>query len=314
MNLTIKRQGFFYLLGSILFRIRKFKLHQKILKEGFYLQKAYFEGVYIYFYINFKKNPDLRKKNLILLHGFLDNSFTFRKILFFLKNDYNVFILDLPGHGNSKVPYIRELWQINALARYLYRFVFEYLQISQPIFLTHSMGGFLVFHMLRYAKKRKEYPKKFNCNLIAIAPGMLKFKRNLREKNQRMFFPKTIQDIDLLLENLFPQNLPEIPTFMKYYLLQEWNHTGIQYLTQNTLENEEEVFFTEKSLKNHPTPKKTILIWGTQDRIVPLQYGKKLEKIIPNSKLILIPNAGHTPHSEKPEIFLEYIKYELKKF
>ncbi len=313
MNFIYKKEFIFYLLGKFLFSLRKFKIHRKILKEGFYLKKINFEGISIYFYTNFKENPNSTKKNIILLHGFLDSPFTFRKVLSFFKTDYNVFILELPGHGSSKMPYIRELWQVSSLARFLYRFIFEYLQISQPIFLTHSLGGFLVFHILRYAKKRKEYPKKFNCILFAIAPGILKFKKNLREKNLRLFFPATIQDIDKLLESLFLYNPPDIPIFIKYFLLKEWNHTGIQYLAKNTLEIEEEVFFTQKSLKNHPMPKKTILIWGTQDRIVHLHYGKKLKKLIHNSKLILIPNAGHIPHSENYEVFIESIQCELNK-
>lgn len=307
-NLKIQ---FYYLLGKILFLIRKYKIHRKFIKSGYYLKKAFFEGIKIYYYTNFKNDPDQDKKNLILLHGFLDSSFTFKRILSYLKNDYNVYILDIPGHGNSKVPYIRELWQISTLTRGLYRFIYEYLKIQKPIFLTHSMGGFLVFHILKYAKERGDFPKKFNCVLFAIAPGMLKFEKKLREKNQKMFFPTTIEDIDNLLKNLFPENLPEIPSFIKYFLLKEWNHYGIQYLTKNTLEKEEEVFFTVNKLKSNPHPKKTIFIWGNKDFIVPLKYGKQLTKIVKNSKLIIIEGTGHTPHSEKPELFFNSIKNEL---
>jgi len=312
--ISTKLQTFYYLLGKILFRYRRYKLHKRIIKQGYYLHKAYFEGITTYYYTNFKKNPDSSKKHLVLLHGFLDSSHTFRKILSYIKNDYNVYILDLPGHGKTQVPYIRELWQMSSLVRGLYRFIREYLNLSFPIFLTHSMGGLIVFHMLRYAQKRKEYPKHFNCILFAIAPGMFRFEKKLREKNMKLFFPSTIEDIDNLLQHLFPQQMPQIPLFIKYYLLKEWNHTGMKYLVLNTLENEEEVFFTEDKLIHSPHPKKTYFIWGEKDHIVPLKYGQKLTKLIKNSELIIIPNTGHTPHSERPEEFYLSIKNDLKKF
>jgi Lysophospholipase len=128
--ISTKLQTFYYLLGKILFRYRRYKLHKRIIKQGYYLHKAYFEGITTYYYTNFKENPDSSKKHLVLLHGFLDSSHTFRKILSYIKNDYNVYILDLPGHGKTEVPYIRELWQMSSLVRGLYRFIREYLNLS----------------------------------------------------------------------------------------------------------------------------------------------------------------------------------------
>jgi pimeloyl-ACP methyl ester carboxylesterase len=310
-NIKNLKIHFYYYIGKILFSYRRFRLHKRIIKQGFYLNSPKFEGIKVYYYTNFKDKPNPNKKHLVLLHGFLDSSHTFRKILSYIKNDYNVYIIDIPGHGKTKVPYIRELWQISTLTRGLYRFIFEYLNLNFPIFLTHSMGGFLVFHLLKYAKKRKDYPEKFNCILFAIAPGMLRFEESLREKNFRLFFPSTIEDIDNLLKNIFPVNLPDIPLFVKYYLLKEWNHQGMKYLILNTLENEEEVFFTEEELKKSPHPQKTYFIWGTEDKIVPLKYGKILHNIVKPSKLITIEQTGHTPHSERPDAFYFAIKKYL---
>ncbi|GIX40679.1 MAG: putative 2-succinyl-6-hydroxy-2,4-cyclohexadiene-1-carboxylate synthase [Leptospiraceae bacterium] len=307
----ITKENFYYIIGKILFSYRKYKLDKRILKQGFYLNAPIFEGIKVYYYTNFKNKPDPEKKHLVLLHGFLDSSHTFRKILSYIKNDFNVYIIDIPGHGKTKVPYIRELWQISTLTRGLYRFIYEYLNLQFPILLTHSMGGFLVFHMLKYAQKRKEFPEKFNCILFAIAPGMLRFEESLREKNMRLFFPSTIEDIDNLLQHIFPVQMPEIPIFIKYYLLREWNHPGMKYLTQNTLENEDEIFYTETLLKKNPQPHKTYFIWGTEDKIVPLKYAKKLLKLVKNSKLITIENTGHTPHSERPEAFFTAIQKYL---
>ena len=45
----------------------------------------------------------------------------------------------------------------------------------------------------------------------------------------------------------------------------------------------------------------THVIWGEEDRIIPLAYGEAFHRLIPGSKLTTIPNAGHLPHVERAE-------------
>ncbi|CAE6688581.1 MAG: alpha/beta hydrolase [Nitrospira sp.] len=47
----------------------------------------------------------------------------------------------------------------------------------------------------------------------------------------------------------------------------------------------------------HPT----LILWGEQDRLFPPQVGRDLQALIPQSRLILIPNAGHIPQWEQPQ-------------
>lgn len=45
-----------------------------------------------------------------------------------------------------------------------------------------------------------------------------------------------------------------------------------------------------------------LLFWGMQDKMVPPSLARLFLKYNPNLKLIEIPNAGHCPHDEHPEI------------
>jgi len=47
----------------------------------------------------------------------------------------------------------------------------------------------------------------------------------------------------------------------------------------------------------HPT----LIIWGEEDRVFPMQVGRDLQKTIPGSRLETIPKAGHLPMWERPE-------------
>ena len=47
----------------------------------------------------------------------------------------------------------------------------------------------------------------------------------------------------------------------------------------------------------------TLLVWGRQDGLAPLEQGEALNAALPNSTLDVIDNCGHLPMTEKPETF-----------
>jgi pimeloyl-ACP methyl ester carboxylesterase len=51
----------------------------------------------------------------------------------------------------------------------------------------------------------------------------------------------------------------------------------------------------------------TLILWGKQDRILGTADAEKFARAIPNSQLIWIPDCGHVPHLEKPQITAQHI-------
>jgi len=49
----------------------------------------------------------------------------------------------------------------------------------------------------------------------------------------------------------------------------------------------------------------TLLLWGAEDRIVTPTYGEGWRQAIPGARIERIPQAGHFPHWEQPEVFVE---------
>jgi pimeloyl-ACP methyl ester carboxylesterase len=49
----------------------------------------------------------------------------------------------------------------------------------------------------------------------------------------------------------------------------------------------------------------TLIVWGEQDGIIPPDYGPEFHRLIPSSKLRMVPGAAHSPHAEKPDIVLD---------
>jgi pimeloyl-ACP methyl ester carboxylesterase len=55
----------------------------------------------------------------------------------------------------------------------------------------------------------------------------------------------------------------------------------------------------------HRIDRPTLLLWGAEDGIVRPAYGEGWRQAIPGSRLEIIPGAGHFPHWEQPEAFVE---------
>ena len=52
----------------------------------------------------------------------------------------------------------------------------------------------------------------------------------------------------------------------------------------------------------------TLLIWGAKDNWIPLDNGKRMDSLLPNSKLVVLENSGHVPMEENPEESLAVLK------
>ena len=46
-----------------------------------------------------------------------------------------------------------------------------------------------------------------------------------------------------------------------------------------------------------------LLLWGEKDNFIPLNYGKRIEKLFPWVELKVILNSGHCVHDEDPQLF-----------
>ena len=57
----------------------------------------------------------------------------------------------------------------------------------------------------------------------------------------------------------------------------------------------------------------TLIVWGENDSITPVEDAVELNKLIPNSTLVTVPGAGHCPHEESPEQFNETLVRYLKR-
>ena len=75
---------------------------------------------------------------VVLLHGWWNSLETVTPIAEILSNYFEVFVVDLPGHGKSEVP--KEIWDMRGFASCLKKFLDEQ-SVSIANFVGHSFGG-----------------------------------------------------------------------------------------------------------------------------------------------------------------------------
>jgi pimeloyl-ACP methyl ester carboxylesterase len=51
----------------------------------------------------------------------------------------------------------------------------------------------------------------------------------------------------------------------------------------------------------------TLLLWGEKDEMIPLDCGEDAASLIPNARLIVLPNVGHIPSIEAPDDFVRVV-------
>lgn len=51
----------------------------------------------------------------------------------------------------------------------------------------------------------------------------------------------------------------------------------------------------------------TLLVWGADDGIVTVDYGKAYQAALPNAELVVIDGAAHHPHLEQPDDFVDQV-------
>ncbi len=237
------------------------------------------------------------KDCVIFLHGLLDHSFGFRRIIKDLLGDKKRIIsFDHPGYGNSKLPKIKYLFQIDVWAELLLE-ALEKLNLRNVTLVGHSMGGLIAQHMV-LADQTKRIKK-----LILLSPGGIPHPE--RERMQKLLFPKTEKQVVELLTHLYGSDSPEPNFLLRKTLVTVWNGWENQFLQENTLKKEHHIFHGDK-VRGIKIP--TLIIAGEDDEITPIAMMKKMKSYITGSKLVWLKGAKHAIHLERSSDIAREIK------
>jgi len=228
-----------------------------------------------------------RGPDLVLLHGWKQDVSTWWGVVDLLKDDFKIWLIDLPGFGRSDSP--KNPWTVSDYADAVADFI-KKLKIKKPILLGHSVGGNVAIKLV------SKYPNLISKLILEDSSG-------IRPQDNPFRF------ILYLLAKVFHYLVPNLFGIKDKIRYNFYHSLESDYLNAGDLKGTLVNILNENLVGELLKIKtETLILWGEKDHVVKLNYGKKLYRLIPNSRLEIIENADHFPHQENPNLFIYYVK------
>jgi pimeloyl-ACP methyl ester carboxylesterase len=241
---------------------------------------------------------------VILIHGFGGSMWQWEQQQRALSQHFRVLTLDLPGAGLSDKPEID--YRPDQMLDFFVGFM-DAVKIQQATLVGNSMGaglaiGMALAHPTRVAKlvlidglpqhvMEKLTSPSVRRALQTSAPSWLVSFGNwlLGGLMTESVLKEIVHDPALLTPAVIERSKRnrQRPGLIKPIMTVRVN-----------LPLWESGFATRVGEITHPT----LVIWGEEDRVFPIAVGEELHQTIKGSRFIRIPNAGHIPQWERPDL------------
>ena len=225
-------------------------------------------------------------KEILFLHGWGANTKCFSAIMEQLSNNFKVIALDFPGFGESEPP--KSIWGVSEYADFI-RIFLEKINVTNPILLGHSFGGRVII----YLTGKMKHPAH---KIILVDSAGIKPKRSLKYYYKVYTFKLFKNAVNLI----FPKNKANeiIEKARGKHGSQDYkNASGVMKSIMVKVVNED----LKKYCSSISAP--TLLVWGDKDEATPLKDANVMTKLIPDSGLAVLKNAGHFSFLDKPYEF-----------
>ena len=259
--------------------------------EGGEIHKITSEDQIIYYYtVGDKKNPPI-----IFLHGILAFTEAYSELIEGLSEKYFVVGIDLRGHGRSSVEPIS--FSFKDISDDVIKVVGK-LSIDSFYLVGHSAGGFLALEL------SKNYPARV-IKMVSIASLYNSEGIKFHEQNDYLTkggFKDNKNESKSYIINIFDnayERLGEKEKFERTKAIMA-SHGKIMYPS-----------FSDDEIKNIHTP--VLVIVAENDTRIRPDHTIKMEKLLPNSNLLIVEKAHHFEITNKKK-FIRILCNEIFEF
>lgn len=239
------------------------------------------------------------KRNLVLIHGLGASAERWEQVIPKFSKDFTVIVPDLIGFGQSDKPNVD--YTTDFFVNFVTSFLSE-LGITHTSLIGSSLGGQIA---IEYAAQNQKSVDK----LVLVSPaGAMR------------------QSTPALDAYIMAALYPDPASAKNAFTMMTGNNKQVSddiiesFVTRMRQPNAKFAFMsTLLGLKNAPeiTPKlellhvPTLIVWGSLDPVIPVQYAEYFVKKIKDCRFYQLENCGHTPYVEDPyrfsKIVLEFI-------
>ncbi len=233
------------------------------------------------------------RPSLVFIHGFANSQQSFRRIAPYLEKDYHVIALDLPGFGLSAKPVDHDYG--NGSQAQVVTDLIAALKLESVVVGGHSLGGALALRVALTASHVR--------GLILFNPGIIT--TGVPAVTEYLVFPLPRLAAKTFGEREFRESFLKSsyvdPSILTDEVLDELmlGPRSEGYIEGTTAlmgyyrPSDEVALLAEVRIP-------TLIVWGAMDKRKPAGEAEELRDAIAGSRLIMIENAGHYVHEEKP--------------
>jgi len=233
---------------------------------------------------------------LVLLHGSNASLFTWEPWSKTLSDQYRVVSVDLPAHGlTGAVP--NHDYSGDGMVKFVREFA-DKLGLQKFALAGNSMGGAIA------ARFAEQHPDRLTALILVDAAGM---PVKMGDKIPLAFQIARLPVLNQLVLHITPRSLAEeglnkaivhkeiiTPAMVDSY----WDFARMEGTRQATLDRFATAFDTYVRDHVRAITMPTLILWGEQDGLIPVEAGREFHRQIPGSRLIIYPKTGHIPMEE----------------
>ncbi|MFY4775446.1 alpha/beta fold hydrolase [Metabacillus sp. RGM 3146] len=262
------------------------------MQNDVYQSTVNIQGIKIHYEL-YEKDPS--KPTMVLIHGFLSSTFSYRRLIPLLKEDYRLIAIDLPPFGKTEKSRTF-VHSYRNMARIVIELL-EKLQVRNAILVGHSMGG----QISLYATK--ERPDMFQRVVLLCSSSYMK------RLQPYLVFGSYVPYFYLCIKHWLTsqgvwKNLCNV-VYDRSLIDQEMIDGYLQpfmddsiFMALARMIRDREGDLSQEELKKIEVP--ALLIWGEEDKIVPVEIGRRLSQDLPNAAFFSLKQTGHLVPEERP--------------
>lgn len=234
---------------------------------------------------------------IVLIHGTGSSLHTYDQWTKKLILNHRVIRMDLPGYGLTG-PFPSRNYSIENYVTFLKHFL-KSIGIKNCVLVGNSLGGNIAWNFtLENSKIVKKiilidaagYPLKSKSIPIAFELAKIPFIKNIIT----YITPRIIAKSSV--ENVYKNKFKVTDELVNRYFeltLREGNRQA--FVDRFKIKSNTEYYKKIKSIKQ-----KTLILWGENDELIPLDMAYRFHNDLPNDSLIILSNVGHVPMEESP--------------
>lgn len=254
---------------------------------------------------------------VVLLHGTSASLHTWQGWTKALSTDYCVVSMDLPGFGLTG-PYTDETTKYNSAnyAKFVIQ-VLDSLNLKKVILAGNSLGGKIAWRTAAL------YPDRIDKLILVDAVGYPATPKHVPIGFKLAKYPA----LTPILSRVLPRDVVKKSVLSvyaddskvdealveRYYdlTLRQGNRRALNRRLQEMDNTSDQAQIKELDLS-------TLIIWGAQDDLIPVENAALFHRDIANSQLKIFDDLGHVPHEENPvatvKVATGFLKQPLKDY